>query len=137
FALLYLVIFILMGKWLRVHITWMQNLFLPSSLIGGFLILLLGPQVLGRLLAQFAGDDSFWATGVLSENILEVWEPLPGLMINVVFATLFLGKDLPSPKNIWRIGGPQLAFGWTIGWGQYVIGIGLVALLLAPLFDIP
>ncbi|MUV37231.1 hypothetical protein JNUCC1_01037 [Lentibacillus sp. JNUCC-1] len=137
FAILYLGVFILIGKWLRVHVKWMQNLFLPSSLIAGFLVLLVGPQVAGRITGYFVSDDSFWSTGILTENIVSVWETLPGLMINIVFATLFLGKKLPSLKNIWQIGGPQLAFGWTVGWGQYVIGIGLTVLLLTPFFGVP
>src|SRR5699024_10910366 len=31
----------------------------------------------------------------------------------------------------------QLAFGWTIGWGQYVIAILLTVLLLTPMFGMP
>ena len=115
----------------------MQNLFLPASVIGGFLALLLGPEVLGKILQNFAGEESFWATGILTSEIMEVWSALPGLMINIVFATLFIGTVLPNLKRVWNIGGPQLAFGWTLGWGQYVIGLLLAMLILVPFYDMP
>ncbi|WP_010529780.1 sodium/glutamate symporter [Lentibacillus jeotgali] len=137
FALLYLGLFLLIGKWIRVRVKWMQNLFLPSSVIGGFLALILGPQVLGKILTPIAGENSFWATGLLTPEVMDVWSPLAGLMINVVFATLFLGTVLPNLKKVWHIGGPQLAFGWTLGWGQYVFGLLLAILILVPFYDMP
>lgn len=111
FALLYLGLFLLIGKWVRMHSTWMQNLFLPASVIGGFLALLLGPEVLGRIVSNFTGEESFLAMGILTPEIMEVWSALPGLLINVVFATLFIGTVLPNLKRIWDVGGPELAFG--------------------------
>ena len=92
FAFLYLAIFLLIGKWVRVHVEWLQKLFIPSSIIGGFLALFLGPQVLGKIIGNFVGQDSFWTNGLMTENILEVWSALPSLMMNVVFATLLMGK---------------------------------------------
>nr|WP_245696656.1 sodium/glutamate symporter [Salinicoccus qingdaonensis] len=126
-----------MGKWIRMHSEWMQNLFLPASVIGGFLALILGPEALGLLLRNFTGDDSFWANGFVTEEIMEVWSELPGLLINVVFATLFIGTVLPNLQRVWDVGGPQLAFGWTLGWGQYVIGLLLAMLILVPFYDMP
>lgn len=137
FALLYLGLFLLIGKWIRMHSTWMQNLFLPASVIGGFLALLLGPEVLGQIAGNLTGEDSFWTTGILTSEIIEVWSALPGLMINIVFATLFIGTVLPSLKRIWDVGGPQLAFGWTLGWGQYVIGLLIAMLVLVPFYGMP
>ncbi|MFB9860174.1 sodium/glutamate symporter [Salinicoccus siamensis] len=137
FALLCLGIFLLIGKWIRMRVELMQNLFLPASVIGGFVALFLGPGVLGRIAGNFVGEDSFWTTGILTEEIMEVWSSLPGLMINVVFATLFIGTVLPNVKRIWNVGGPQLAFGWSLGWGQYVIGLLLTVLVLVPFYDIP
>lgn len=137
FALLYLGVFLLLGKWIRMRVELMQNLFLPASVIGGFIALFLGPEVLGSIMSNFTGEESFWATGILSENVVEVWSALPDLMINVVFATLFIGTVLPSLQRVWNVGGPQLAFGWTLGWGQYVIGILLAMLVLVPFYNMP
>ncbi len=137
FAFLYLALFLLLGKWIRMHSKWMQNLFLPASVIGGFIALILGPEVFGRIMRNFTGEDSFWATGVFTPEITEVWAALPGLMINIVFATLFIGTVLPSLQRVWDVGGPQLAFGWTLGWGQYVVGLLLAMLILVPFYDMP
>lgn len=137
FGLLYLGLFLLIGKWIRIRVKWMQNLFLPSSIIGGFLALILGPQILGRILKSVTSADSIWVDGIIPSNIIDVWDPLPGLMINVVFATLFLGTVLPNLKKVWKVGGPQLAFGWSLGWGQYVFGLLLSMLVLVPFFDMP
>ncbi|MYL69385.1 sodium:glutamate symporter [Halobacillus litoralis] len=133
FALLYIGVFLLIGKIIRVKWTLLQNLFLPSSIIGGFIALFLGPQVLGK----FMPEDSFFSNGIMPESIIEVWSALPGLMINVVFAALFLGAAIPKLKDIWFYAGPQLALGWSVGWGQYVVGITLAVLILVPFFDLP
>ncbi|MYL50811.1 sodium:glutamate symporter [Halobacillus litoralis] len=133
FALLYIGVFLLIGKIIRVKWTLLQNLFLPSSIIGGFIALFLGPQVLGK----FMPEESFFSNGIMTESIMEVWSALPGLMINVVFAALFLGATIPKLKDIWYYAGPQLALGWSVGWGQYVVGITLAVLILVPFFDLP
>ncbi|WP_270180886.1 sodium/glutamate symporter [Alkalihalobacillus sp. CinArs1] len=137
FALLYIGVFLLIGKLIRVKVKILQDLFLPASIIGGFIALLLGPQVLGKLVAPFVSEGHFLANGIMTDTIIEVWAALPGLMINVVFASLFLGATMPKLKDVWTYGGPQLAFGWAIGWGQYVIGLLVVLLILTPFFDIP
>src|SRR5690625_7825900 len=58
-------------------------------------------------------------------------------MISVVFATLFIGSTIPSIPKIWRLAGPQISFGWAIGWGQYVIGVLLAILVITPFFGLP
>ncbi|GAA0447044.1 sodium/glutamate symporter [Lentibacillus halophilus] len=137
FTLLYLGVFLLIGKWIRVNIKWTQKLFLPSSIIGGFLALLLGPQVLGNILENVVDSGSFLTNGLIPEHVIDVWTTLPGLMINVVFASLFLGTTIPGVRKIWRLAGAQLSFGWTMGWGQYVLGILLALLVLSPVFGLP
>lgn len=128
FALVVLGLFLLLGKVIRVRVGWVQKLFLPSSIIGGFLLLLLGPQILGRVGGP-VGEN-----GVFNENMLTVWSALPGLLISVVFATMFLGQKLPTPRRAGKLVGPQLALGVALGSGQYVVGLLLAALVLVPLF---
>lgn len=128
FALLILGLFLLIGKVIRVKVGWVQRLFLPSSIIGGFLLLLLGPQALGQLVPALS------EAGIFTESMLAVWGTLPGLLISVVFATMFLGQDLPSPKRAARLVGPQLSLGVALGSSQYVVGLLLAALVLVPVF---
>ncbi|MDX1551651.1 MAG: sodium:glutamate symporter [Marinobacter sp.] len=137
FALLMLAVLLAAGKWLRMHWRPAQKLFLPASILAGAVGLMLGPGVLGALSSTFFGPEAPLAEGAIPESILDLWSDLPGLLINVVFATLLMGVPLPRWKRIWHLAGPQLAFGVTLGAGQYVIGILLAALVLAPFFGLP
>ncbi|MFD1387296.1 sodium/glutamate symporter [Oceanobacillus oncorhynchi subsp. oncorhynchi] len=131
FAVIILAALLVIGKLIRLKIPILQKLFLPTSLIGGFLALLLGPEVLGRLTT-----DGFLDAGFFTEDIVEVWAGLPELLINIVFACLFIGFILPKPKKMWRVGGPQIALGYTISWAQYVAGILLTLTVLTPFFGL-
>lgn len=137
FALLILGVLLYAGKWVRMHWSPAQKLFLPASILAGFIGLILGPGVLGALVQTFAGASAPLANGLLGEDLLSVWSKLPGLLINVVFATLLLGVPLPKWRRVWNLAGPQLAFGVALGAGQYVIGILIAALILAPVFGLP
>lgn len=99
----------------------LQRYFIPSSIIGGVLLLLASHQMIGLIPADITNDLSI----------------LPALLINVVFAGLFLGQKTPGPREIWRSSGPMIAFGSTLAWGMYVIGILLTLLLLGPVFGAP
>ena len=76
FSACILFVFLLAGKLLRVKVKLLQTLFLPSSIIGGFLAMAAGP---------FGFD-------VLPAWVSAEWSKMPGLLINVVFACLFLGQ---------------------------------------------
>ncbi|GAB2712076.1 sodium/glutamate symporter [Halomonas garicola] len=137
FSLLMLAVLLYVGKWVRMHWRPAQQLFLPASILAGVVGLLLGPDVLGALARLIGGEGAPLAQGVIPETMLDTWSKLPGLLINVVFATLLLGVPLPRWKRVWNLAGPQLAFGVTLGAGQYVIGILITALILAPFFGVP
>lgn len=122
---------VVLGKWVRRQVGLFQKLFLPSSIVAGTIALLLGPQVLGR----FFEPDSRWAFGVWPEAVLDIWSGLPGVLISVVFAGLFLGKPLPSGGEIWKKAGPMVAHGQTMAWGHYVVGISLAMLVIIPIWD--
>ncbi|GEL08653.1 sodium/glutamate symporter [Salisediminibacterium halotolerans] len=134
FAFIILGFFLIIGKWIRVFSPLLQQLFLPSSIIAGLLALLAGPEVLGAIAETVFSADHALAEGLIPPNVIEVWSALPGLLISIVFASLFLGTTLPSLKKVWFTGGPQVAMGQMVSWGQYVIGILLVLLILTPFF---
>ena len=135
-ALVLLGMLVLLGKTMRMRWKWTQKLFLPASILAGFLALILGPEVLGVIVSKF-GNDSLADGGLFGETTMEVWKTLPGLLISVVFATLFLGQKLPKPKQVIDLAGPQLSVGVAFASGQYMIGLALTALILSPLFGIP
>lgn len=117
---------LLVGKYLRARFVFLQKLFLPASVIAGFIGLLLGPYICGKYLFTF-----------IPQEIMNSWSLYPGRLINVVFACLFLGFSVPSIKSIWRDGGPQLCYGWVVGMGQYMFGVGISIILLTPVFGVP
>jgi ESS family glutamate:Na+ symporter len=135
FAIVLLAAVMLLGKWVRVKIPWVQKLLLPSSIIAGFIGLIIGPEVLGRL-GGLVGWNWFESGGLFTEDIYELWGVLPELLISVVFATLFLGSRIPSPRRVVKLAGPQVSVGVAYGSGQYVIGILLGLLVLSPLFGV-
>lgn len=137
FSLLVLAVLLGVGKWVRMHWRPAQKLFLPASILAGAIGLLFGPGVLGALARALAGPDHALAQGAIPEWMLSAWSALPGLLINVVFATLLMGVPLPRWRRVWNLAGPQLAFGMSLGAGQYVIGILITALVLAPMFGLP
>ncbi len=108
-----------LGYWMRRRVGLLQRLFLPASVIAG---------LLGLLLFQFLPIPAEVSVG---------WNKLPGTLINVVFACLFLGTALPSISKVWKSSSRQLAYGQIVAWGQYAVGCFLVLLLLGPLFDLP
>ena len=135
-ALLVIGLFVVAAKALRARVALFRRLFLPASVIGGVMALLLGPEVLGRAVEAVDGPEVL-AGGVLPDTVLEVWSELPVLLISVVFAALFIGKRIPALREIWEVAGPQVALGQSIAWGQYVLGLLLALLVLGPVFGLP
>ncbi len=137
FAFITIAILILAGRFLKQKVNLFQKLYLPESIIAGTIALLLGPGVLGAIAVKFGvPSDGYLAGGLFSEATRTVWSQSPGVFINIVFAALFLGEAIPKPKEIWRKTSPQVAFGQTLAWGQYVLPILLTLLILIPIFDV-
>lgn len=104
---MWLSILLLTGFLIRKNVRFIQNLYLPAALIGGFLGLLLGPQVLGKY-TQYCLP--------FSVNIAK-W---PGILITLVFSVQFLGSD-PVDFNEAALSGYCLA---VIGhMSQVIIGM--------------
>lgn len=81
FALLGL--FLLIGTLLRAKIGWLQKLFIPASVVGGAVGLLVGPQIWGDLTpVQYPTD---W---------IKMYSLLPGVLIVPVVASVPLGIQL-------------------------------------------
>lgn len=116
------------GWTVRLKVGVLRRLFIPASVVSGFLVLLLGPQVLG----EFTDSD-----GIIPESVMDVWRVIPGLMINVVFGAIMLGKTLPKPRALWDAAAPHALFGAFLSFGQFALGGLAVLLLLRPVFDLP
>ena len=116
-----LCVLLTVGKLLRIAFPLLQRLYLPSSVVGG----IAGLIVISCLKEKIPGE---WIAGM---------KQLPGFLINVVFASLFLGKAIPAFKKVWNLALPQLCMGQLLAWGQYVLGLGLCGLFLIPCFGVP
>ncbi len=112
---------LIVGKLLRVAIPVFQKLYLPSSVIGG---------TVGLILCSCFGNH-------IPPEIINGTKKLPGFLINVVFASLFLGAAIPKVKEVFKISFPQLCLGQIIAWGQYVIGLTLACFIFSPVFRLP
>lgn len=113
-----------LGYWLRNKVMFLQRLFLPASVVAG---------LLGLVIFQVAGGIGHPVPVEVSAG----WSDLPGLLINIVFACLFLGVKLPTVSRVWQSAGRQLAYGQIVAWGQYAVGCALVLLFVGPFFGLP
>ncbi len=109
------------GKVVRLRIPLLQRLYLPSSVIGG---------AIGLAIVTAFGDR-------IDPELTGAIRKVPGFLINVVFATLFLGTKLPRMRRVVALAFPQLVLGQIIAWGQYVVGLGLAGFVLTRLYDVP
>jgi glutamate:Na+ symporter, ESS family len=105
----------------------LRKLFIPTAVIGGFLVLGLGPEGMGRLLG---------GNGLFPENVFAVWRQLPSLLVTVTCASLLLGEHLPPLGKTWSIAGSHVIMAGVMSMGQFALGGILVWLLLEPAFGI-
>ena len=108
------------GFALRLGVPLLGRLMLPVSLVGGFIGLA-------------AGRHGFQ---LVPAEVEAVWTSLPSLLINIVFACLFLGAPVPSLGSVARTAGPLVRFSLVNAVGQFVLGLGLVWLVLTPVFGV-
>ncbi|BAU33338.1 sodium/glutamate symporter [Microcella alkaliphila] len=127
FSIVVLGIVLLLATVVRRYVPLFASLFIPTSVIAGFVILLIGPQILG----VWTDTD-----GAIPGEVLAIWATLPGLLINVVFAAVMLGNKLPKPAQIWRASAPHVIFGSALSFGQFALGALAVALILTPFFGV-
>ncbi|NLO33186.1 MAG: hypothetical protein GX117_07510 [Candidatus Hydrogenedentes bacterium] len=131
-ASMLLALLILVARELRRRLGIFRWFFIPTSVIAGLLGLCLGPQVVGRLYEE----GTLLSQGVFPPAVVETWRQMPGILINFVFAAMFLGKALPPRRSLWRSGGPQTLLGCAIAFGHYALGLFAVLVILRPLTGI-
>ena len=115
-SVLSLLLFI--GFMLRKKVGIFQNLYLPASLLAGFVGLLLGPQVLGQYTPYHLS---------ISSTIAQ-W---PGVLVTVVLGLSFFGSE--SSHNFGKIALSAVTQGGIMHQTQVIVGMG-VTLLMMPYF---
>ena len=125
-----LVVLSLVFAWAALIRRWsrpLRKLFMPTAVIGGFLVLGLGPEGMGRLVG---------GSGVFPNDVFAVWRQLPGVLITAMSASLLLGERLPPLRTIWNISSPHVIMIGVMSMGQFALGGILVWFLLGPVFGI-
>lgn len=116
----------LVSEVVRFFIPVLKKYHIPRALIGGIIALVIGPELLG----------SFASINLITEEVLKPWSDSALFLVNVIFASIFLGKTIPSFKKIFRLAIPQATLGQTLAWGQYAVGSLVTYIILIPLFNI-
>jgi len=117
-------LFFILGAIIRAKVKVFQRFLIPASVIGGVIGLIMGKNVIGLV------------------PISDFYSQLANVGIDVVFAGLFIGKVIPSIRELGRTAGAQTAFAYFNGFGQIAIGLGVVAVFgmlgtqLSPLFGL-
>lgn len=88
-ALSLLSVLLLVGTFLRAKVKLFQNLYLPASVIGGFIGMIISPEILGR-----------FSNYSISEEWIKTYSLLPGILSVPIFAAIPLGMFLNENKNI-------------------------------------
>ncbi len=115
------------AAFIRAKVGVLRDLFLPVSVIGGFLTLIVGPQIMGEL----TGGRS-----LVSAEVAAIWSRFPSLLINVIFAALMLGKTLPSIRGLWDASSGHVMLGYGLSFGQYAFGSLLAITVLVPILGL-
>ena len=115
------------GMFLRAKVPAFRKLLLPASVIGGFVGLLLGPQVLG--------DNAILK---FSAECVGTWSLIPGVLILPIFASVPLGDGMNEPpkakgetmRNLPKVLASLGCFGSTC-FMQSVVGFGMAMLFIS------
>jgi len=121
------------GHFLRMKIRLIQKLYLPSCVVGGLLALALIQLLKGGQI-WFSTEWLGGLNNTINDDIIRYWRPLPVLLINIVFACLFLGVPVPKFKELYHRAGPQFAYGQIVAWGQYAVAIAFCMIVVYALF---
>ena len=82
-------VLLLIGTFLRAKVKLFQSLYLPASVIGGFIGMIISPEILGR-----------FSNYSISEEWIKTYSLLPGILSVPIFAAIPLGMFLNENKNI-------------------------------------
>ncbi|RKQ28682.1 sodium/glutamate symporter [Oceanobacillus halophilus] len=111
---------LLIGVLIRVKVNFIRKLFIPASLIAGFIGLVLGPHVLG----------------LLPDEMMSTWSGFSGVLISIVFAPMLIGVTINFQRIKETQTISQLIFSWNTSFLQWGVPLVITAILLVPLFGV-
>lgn len=116
-------VLLLVGITLRKKVKLFQDLYIPASLLAGFVGLLLGPQILGKI-------------SPVSFPVTETMGSWAGQLVNIVLGLSFLGKK-SSSKSFGRTALSAVTQGGLAHQTQVCVGLGLTMLMMPIYKNLP
>lgn len=126
-ACILVAVWLLCGAGLRHRFAIFDRIYIPPSVIAGFIGLLV-MQTLGRGKSMIAGSL------VEAGDVLRGW---PSLLIAIVFAGLLLPRATAPWKQSIRSAGREALMVWIIVLGQTAIGLLATWLIIQPFYKLP
>jgi len=129
-AIILTAILLLVGMSLRLALPIFRWLYIPASVIAGFLGLLMVQFVVRTLDAESS------VTTLISESVPH-WKSWPGPLIAIVFAGMLLERPPTSVGQSLRRAGREGLMVWIIVLGQTTVGLLATWLLIGPMYGVP
>ncbi len=99
----------------------LERIGIPIALLVGIIALLIGPYGL---------------VPVLPQGVTDIWESFPTPLLTLVFATLMLGRPIPSRDGLFVPVANQALLALLLGFGQYLVGGLVVLFILIPFMGV-
>ena len=119
-AILFAMLLLIIGFTLRVTLRPLQWIFVPASIVGG---------LVGLLVIQ--------ATDSTDSAVIEQFRSWPGILIAVVFAGMLLERESKSWSKSLRLAGREGLLVWIIVLGQTAAGLLCTWLIIQPFVEVP
>lgn len=107
----------------------LKRLQLPVSIVAGLLGLLFAHISIGYF------DLGVNARGIFPEKYFLQMQQVPGIFINIVFATLMLGMPKLNIGKSIRLAAPNLVMGHGFAWGQHFVGALLAIFVFSYFYE--
>ncbi|MFT7524971.1 MAG: ESS family glutamate:Na+ symporter [Arenicella sp.] len=107
----------------------LKHFHLPVSIVAGLLGLLFAHISIGYL------DLGVDARGIFPEKYFLEMKKVPGIFINIIFATLMLGMPKFSFWKSMRLAAPNIVMGHAYAWGQHFVGALLAIFVFSYFYE--
>ena len=140
-AFLVAALLLMSGFVLRARLAWLQRLYIPASILGGLVGLLLvqvtlqisTPPLEGA--AEPSGDTGWWVQGIY--DCAGEWKTWPGWLISVVFAGLLLERQGRPVQQSLRLAAREGIVVWIVVLGQTTVGLLVTWLIIQRFAGVP
>src|SRR5680860_1365055 len=111
------------------YLPFLKRLHLPVSIVAGLLGLLFAHISIGYF------DLGANARGIFPEKYFLQMQQVPGIFINIVFATLMLGMPKLNIGKSIRLAAPNIVMGHGFAWGQHFVGALLAIFVFSYFYE--